>query len=47
VEARPREDPLGVAEDRLHDDRGDVIALALEDPAENVDSVVAGREIRA
>ena len=27
-------DPLGVAEDRLDDHRGDVVALLLEEPAE-------------
>ena len=34
VEARLGHDPLGVAEDRLDDDRGDVVALALEEPAQ-------------
>ena len=37
VEALAREDRLGVAEDRLDDDRGDVVAVALEDPAQDVD----------
>ena len=41
-----RQDALGVAEDRLDDDRGDVLALALEEPAQEVDVVVAGRDDR-
>ena len=46
VEARLGHDPLGVAEDRLDDDRRDVLALALEEPAQEVDVVVAGRDDR-
>ena len=46
VEARLGHDPLGVAEDRLDDDRRDVLALALEEPAQDVDVVVAGRDDR-
>ena len=41
VEALPRQDRLGVAEDRLDDDGGDVLAVALEDPAEHVQPVEA------
>ena len=39
-------DPLGVAEDRLDDDRGDLLALLLEQRAQEVDAVVAGRDDR-
>ena len=46
VEARLGHDPLGVAEDRLDDDRGDLLALALEQPAQDVDVVVARRDDR-
>ena len=46
VEARLGHDRLGVAEDRLDDDPGDVVAVALEDPAEHVQGVVAGRDDR-
>ena len=46
VEAGRRHDPLRVAEDRLDDDRRDVVALALEQPAQEVDVVVAGRDDR-
>ena len=46
VEARLGHDPLGVAEDRLDDDRGDLLAVALEEPAQGVDVVVAGRDDR-
>ena len=37
---------LGVAEHRLDDDRGDLVALALEQAAQEVDVVVAGRDDR-
>ena len=39
-------DALGVAEHRLDDDRGDLLALALEEAAQEVDVVVAGRDDR-
>jgi hypothetical protein len=46
VEAGSRHDPLGVAEDGLDDDRGDLVPLALEQLAQLVDVVVAGRDDR-
>ena len=46
VEARLGHDPLGVAEDRLDDDRGDLLAALLEEGAQAVDPVVAGRDHR-
>ncbi len=46
VEARLGHDPLGVAEDRLDDDRRDLLAARLEQPAQRLDVVVAGRDDR-
>ncbi len=46
VEARLGQDPLGVAEDRLDDDRRDLLAALLEQAAEPLDVVVAGRDDR-
>ena len=46
VEALLRHDRLGVAEDRLDDDRRDLLAVPLEDPAKGVDVVVARRDDR-
>ena len=46
VEAGLGQDALGIAEDGLDDDRGDVLALALEQAAQEVDVVVAGRDDR-
>ena len=46
VEALLGQDPLGVAEDRLDDHRGDVVALGLEHPAEGGQVVVGHRDHR-
>ncbi len=46
VEALLRKDRQGVAHDRLDDDGRDVMALPFEDPAEDLDVVVAGRDDR-
>ena len=46
VETRLGHDPLGVAEDRLDDDRGDLLAALLEEGAQPVDPVVAGGDHR-
>ena len=46
VETRLGHDPLGVAEDRLDDDRGDLLAALLEEGAQPVDPVVAGGDDR-
>ncbi len=40
------QDALGVAEDRLDDDRGDLLATLLEQAAQALDVVVAGRDDR-
>ena len=44
VEALPRQDRLGVAQDRLDDHGGDVLALALEDPAKGLQIVERDRD---
>ena len=46
VEAGLGHDPLGVAEDRLDDDRGDLLAARLEQAPQRVDVVVARRDDR-
>jgi len=44
MEALTGQDRLGIAQDRLDDHGSDVVALALEDAAEDVDAIEPGRD---